>query len=114
MGYVKIGKTDDWETPQYLFDLLNDEFHFTLDVCASEKNAKVKNYYTKERDGLSQDWTGHTVWCNPPYGREMPLWIEKCYKHFIGGGCCSNAYPFQDGHKGFSQMDPSLCRNKVH
>ena len=26
------------------------------------------------------------MYCNPPYGREMPLWIEKCARHAAGGG----------------------------
>ena len=32
--------TDNWSTPQDFFDKLNDEFHFTLDVCADENNHK--------------------------------------------------------------------------
>ena len=78
--------SDDWETPQWLFDKLNDEFHFTIDVCASKENAKVSRFYTKEQNGLNQDWTGETVWCNPPYGRQIKHWIYKAYQHFIGGG----------------------------
>lgn len=31
---------DDWETPQKLFDQLNEEFHFTLDAASSDQNAK--------------------------------------------------------------------------
>jgi DNA-binding transcriptional ArsR family regulator len=31
--------SDLWETPQYLFDELNREFHFELDVCATKENA---------------------------------------------------------------------------
>jgi len=77
--------TDEWSTPQDLFDRLNDEFHFTIDVCASEENTKVSRYYTKEQDGLKQDWTGETVWCNPPYGRQIKRWIHKAYEHFVGG-----------------------------
>lgn len=76
----------EWETPQYLFDELNREFHFTLDPCSTDENAKCKKHYTKDEDGLNQDWTGEIVYCNPPYGREMPLWIEKCYEHYIHGG----------------------------
>ena len=30
----------EWETPQYLFDSLNSEFHFTLDPCSTDENAK--------------------------------------------------------------------------
>lgn len=85
MAYIDKAKTVEWETPQDLFDRLNDEFHFTIDACASKDNAKCKRYFTKEQDGLKQDWTGEVVWCNPPYGRQLPLWIKKCHDHFIGG-----------------------------
>lgn len=78
--------TDEWETPKDLFDRLNDEFRFTLDVCATAENAKCSRYFTKEQDGLLHDWTGETVWCNPPYGKGMDAWCRKCYEHFIGGG----------------------------
>lgn len=74
-------KSDDWETPQDLFDKLNEVFHFTLDVCASSKNAKCKKYFTKEQDGLSQDWATNKIWCNPPYGRRIGEWVKKCSCH---------------------------------
>lgn len=69
-------KSDMWETPQYLFDRLDRKFHFDIDVCATEENAKCKRYYTKEQDGLSQEWKG-ICWCNPPYGREIIKWVRK-------------------------------------
>lgn len=50
--------TDEWETPQDLFDKLNSIFCFTLDACADEKNHKCEKYFTKEQDGLSQSWGG--------------------------------------------------------
>ena len=70
--------TDNWSTPQDFFDKLNDEFHFTLDVCADENNHKCEHYYTKEIDGLSRPWVG-TVWCNPPYGRKIGEWVRCAY-----------------------------------
>ena len=51
-------KTDDWATPQYVFDWLNNIFNFELDPCASEENHKCNKYFTKEIDGLSQKWGG--------------------------------------------------------
>ena len=69
-------KTDMWETPKWLFDELDKEFHFDLDVCAIPENAKCEQYFTPETDGLSQEWNG-TVWCNPPYGREIGKWVKK-------------------------------------
>lgn len=71
-------KTDLWETPQDFFDKLNEEFHFTLDVCALPKNAKCEKYYTPEQDGLAQPWKG-VVWCNPPYGREIGSWVRRAW-----------------------------------
>lgn len=75
-------KTDMWETPQDLFNNLNEEFHFTLDVCATKENAKCDKYYTIEDDGLSKSWKG-ICWCNPPYGRQINLWVKKAYNEFI-------------------------------
>lgn len=51
-------KTDDWETPKSLFDKLDATFHFDIDVCASKENAKCAKYFTREQDGLKQDWGG--------------------------------------------------------
>ena len=51
-------KTDQWATPQDFFDRLNEEFHFTLDPCADDQNHKCEKYFTKEDNGLLQDWRG--------------------------------------------------------
>lgn len=78
---MSTGK-DDWGTPQALYDILNEEFGFTLDVCASAYNYKCSKYYTIEDDGLSKSWAGETVFCNPPYSKKgkQAKWVEKCYK----------------------------------
>lgn len=70
-------KTDQWATPQDFFDILDGEFSFTLDPCADETNHKCNRYFTQEIDGLSQDWGGETVFCNPPYGRDIKKWVKK-------------------------------------
>lgn len=71
-------KKDTWATPQFLFDGLNAEFGFSLDVCANPENAKCKRFFTQEDDGLSQKWIG-VCWMNPPYGRAISKWMEKAY-----------------------------------
>jgi len=75
----------DWETPSEIFQPLNDEFHFDLDACASKDNHKVPRYFSIDgtglaHDALEQDWSkfGKSVWCNPPYGREIVKWVKKC------------------------------------
>jgi phage N-6-adenine-methyltransferase len=69
----------EYRTPQALFDRLDGEFHFTLDVCASDEIHMCDRYFTIETDGLKQDWSGEICWMNPPYGREIPKWMEKAY-----------------------------------
>ncbi len=76
--------TDQWATPQYLFDILDREFHFTLDVCADETNHKCERYFTKEQDGLLQKWEG-VCWMNPPYGKTIGRWMEKARLSARGG-----------------------------
>ena len=68
---------DDWETPQSLFDQLDEEFHFTLDAASNDQNAKCEHHYTVENSGLEHSWEGETVFCNPPYGRNIGDWIRK-------------------------------------
>ena len=71
--------SNEWSTPQKLFDELNNEFHFTLDPCSTHKNFKCKKHYTTEENGLVQDWSKDIVFCNPPYGKEISKWVEKAF-----------------------------------
>jgi site-specific DNA-methyltransferase (adenine-specific) len=70
-------QTVEWETPQALFDSLDGEFHFTLDPCATEQNAKCRKFFTRAVNGLAQSWAGERIFMNPPYGREIAAWTEK-------------------------------------
>lgn len=67
----------DWGTPQAFFDALHKHFNFTVDVCASPHNYKLDRYFDEATDGLARSWFMETVWCNPPYGRALPKWIDK-------------------------------------
>lgn len=70
-------KKDEWETPQDLFNMLNTEFNFTLDPCATHENAKCQKYYTILENGLEKSWLDHRVFCNPPYS-QIKKWVKKC------------------------------------
>jgi phage N-6-adenine-methyltransferase len=72
--------TDLWATPQATFDALNAEFGFDLDVCATADNAKCELFFTKEVDGLAQNWGRATCFMNPPYGRAIGHWMRKAYE----------------------------------
>jgi hypothetical protein len=62
-----------WATPRHVYEELDREFHFTLDPCPLGGESELG------QDGLLMPWSGQTVFLNPPYGRELPLWIRKAY-----------------------------------
>lgn len=78
-----LDKVDDRRTPRHIFDPLNAEFEFTLDVAASAENALTERYYDLVTNGLEQTWNGR-VWCNPPYSDLRP-WVEKAQDEFDAG-----------------------------
>jgi len=73
----------DWETPDWLFSMLDKQLGFDLDVCASPVNAKCNSYFTEHFDAMRNDclWSRHgiSIWMNPPYGRSIGTWIHKAY-----------------------------------
>ena len=70
---------DDWTTPADFYAMLDAEFGFTLDPCCYPHTAKCDRFFTKEDDGLKQDWAG-AVFVNPPYGRVIGAWVRKSYE----------------------------------
>lgn len=75
----------DFSTPQLLFNQLNNEFDFDLDVCAHEGNKKLDNYYSEEDNALEQPWK-YSSFCNPPYKRGVQdKFIEKAYIESLKG-----------------------------
>ena len=77
--------SSEWETPQDFFEKYDKKYKFTLDVCASENNAKCKKYFSIDDDGLAQDWFG-ICWMNPPYGTQIKKWMQKAYIASIENG----------------------------
>ena len=80
---------DNWQTPQDLFDKLNDEFVFMLDVCADDDNAKCAVYIDIYQNTLDIDWCdlwcmsykSKSCWMNPPYSRgNIDKFCKKAYE----------------------------------
>ena len=79
-------EVDDRRTLPEVFDPLNDQYDFTIDAAASDANALLPAYWTRENDGLIQPWSGHRVWCNPPFSSIEP-WVEKAWIEMVDGSC---------------------------
>lgn len=84
-------RNDEWETPEYIFNILNKEFNFNWDLACTSENCKTEegSMIDKGKDGLK--WTpsynkkyfnkSYRIWCNPPYSIQLkPKFIEKCYE----------------------------------
>ena len=82
---MRTSATPEWATPSALFDTYDAEFGFDLDVCATSQNAKCRQFFDKETDGLAQTWAPRTCWMNPPYGREIGKWVAKARRESEAG-----------------------------
>ena len=66
---------DNWETPKELFYVLNSQYNFGFDCCATNVNKKCENY--------SSDWASVTsidtvAWMNPPFSI-----ASEMFEHFF-------------------------------
>lgn len=78
-------KSNEWATPRDLFELLNREFHFTLDPYATPQNAKCSKFFTKTENGLAHSWANERVFMNPPYGGSTGDWLHKAWRESGNG-----------------------------
>jgi len=67
-----MSTSDNYETPKYVYEPLNEEFHFNDDPCPLHGTG-----------GLDRDW-GTCTFVNPPYSKPAP-WIEKAHNEWLKG-----------------------------
>jgi len=88
MRVMGSSESPEWYTPQEIVRLsIKLLGKIDLDPCSNSletPHVPADKYYTKEMDGLSLPWEG-TVYLNPPYGSEIPLWVEKLVKSYEYG-----------------------------
>lgn len=83
---AKLDTVDDRGTRREFFDPLHAEHGFTIDAAASEANALLPRFWTREHDAIAQSWGGERVWCNPPYS-DLEPWVEKAWTEMVDGTC---------------------------
>ena len=72
-----------WYTPRHIIDAIGP---FDLDPCASPDPRPwpiAQTHLTEADDGLAHKWFG-MVFMNPPYGREIGVWMERMAEHNHG------------------------------
>jgi phage N-6-adenine-methyltransferase len=112
-------ENNEWSTPQVLYNLLNEEFFFNLDACASVWNRKSSFFYTKEVSCLVKNWPIDSIaWMNPPYGREIEKFIEQAYKQYLRGCTVVCLVPSRTETKWFTEYclkgELRFVRGRIH
>lgn len=92
-------KSAEWYTPPTYIEAARQVLgSIDLDPASCEEAnriVKANRYFTKEQNGLDQEWKAKTCWLNPPYGRTfrmaatrkstIALFIEKLLYHYAKG-----------------------------
>lgn len=96
-----------WETPQLFFNQINEEFNFTLDVCAFNENKKCDRFISPQENALTRNWDNgdnkEICWMNPPYGRGIGVWIKKAYEQAERGNTIVALIPSRTDTKWFHE-----------
>ena len=91
---TELSLSDDWETPQKLFDYLCEKYKITpeYDVAATDDNSKCMYLISKEdQDGLTHEWNIQSdiqfpnyadVWCNPPHSKNEEF-VKRAYDQWV-------------------------------
>ena len=89
IGGVMTKQSDQWQTPQWLFKQLNDEFHFDVDLCATKENSKCDLFMVDYLNDIIEHKTNKNLYqvllndkicfMNPPYSNPKPF-IEKAWE----------------------------------
>lgn len=120
------GQTNTWFTPRWLIDELGP---FDLDPCSQtfRPHDTAANHVCEDagEDGLLVPWVGR-VWLNPPYGRQIEVWLRRLRDHGNGialvfgrtetqwGQSCietADAVNFVKGRISFLRADGSKASN---
>ena len=89
---LEFDEKNSWGTDPDVFNALDKEFNFSLDICASVKNTFCEFHYNIDVSGLDNCWSeylwylkhsgeklSNAVWLNPPYGRGyIKKFMNKC------------------------------------
>lgn len=97
-----LTNSDHWQTPDWLYNELNDVFNFDFDPCP----------INADFDGLSIEW-GRSNFVNPPYNRiDKPKFIHKAIEEYHKGKTCVLLIPAAmgtiDTHK-LLELCPVRC-----
>lgn len=111
---LKSSNSDEWSTPQDIYDQLDAEFHFTLDPAASEENHKTSEYFTREQDGLKCSWGGAQSILQPALQPDFEMGKESLGRGTEAEYAGRPDDPIENRHKVFPRLHPASERDPLH
>ena len=69
---------DSWQTPQWLFDELHEQYEFDFDCCAERGNKKTSYFASGFETVSTSDLSIHKCWMNPPFSKSREM-----FEHFF-------------------------------
>jgi len=76
-GIGNIESRDEWGTPQWLFDILDEQYNFTVDCCSTINNSKCAGNRFENFLNHVGDYR-YIYWMNPPFSKALEM-----FKHFF-------------------------------
>lgn len=74
---IEPTKSAEWYTPPKYIEAARqvmDGIDLDPASCAEANQiVRAQRYYTREQNGLDQEWKARSVWLNPPYGRTVKM-----------------------------------------
>lgn len=87
MRVMGSSESPEWYTPRHIIDRVVKVFgEIDLDPCSNSRdtpNVPALNHFTAADDGLAREWFGR-VYMNPPYGDEIPQWVDRLVQAYEG------------------------------
>lgn len=99
---MSLKDSDERATPLELFNPLNEEFHFDIDVCAFKWNTKLPRYFSPSDNGLKQVWAPLKCFMNPPYS-QIPTWLNKARAESVLGALVVAILPCDSSTRWFHE-----------
>lgn len=108
---------DQWCTPPQIFQWFHRRFQFAVDLAATDENALLPNFFTRDTDALARPWArlfpGRAGWCNPPYSNVAP-WLEKARSEAGQGFTTVLFIPSPDGGRYYGQHVFGVASELIH
>lgn len=106
-------KDPTWQTPDCVLDRVRRIGPIGLDPCTVGGNpTNARAFYTPQEDGLECSWqtfSGHVIYVNPPYGRGIGPWVDKCREASLDGEIVVALLPARTDTRWFPWDADALC-----